>query len=179
MSVQTGRRIAGVLVMLLGAALIGYGAHHLMQNGNSSGEGLYTLSVFLLGPALAVAGSALGRLWGAFWPVMFAGLGVGLVTVSVNQDVNAVAKAFGPVAGSCLLAFALASVFGVVGKRLRAKTTAPAGGRRLRRDGHVPAAPSQRARPGHADPLIGGSADCRDDGDADLATVSSGARSRG
>src|SRR5579864_4390298 len=126
MSVQTRRRIAGVMVMLLGVALIGYGAHYLIENGTCSGtgnaatgpppscgggEGLYTMSVVFLGPALAVAGWWLARLWGALWPAVCIALGAGLVTIRTGQSATAVAKAFGPVAGTCFLAFALASVF--------------------------------------------------------------------
>ena len=132
MSVQSGRRIAGVMVMLLGVALIGYGAHYLIQNGTcpgtapvacGGGEGPYTLSVFFLGPALAVAGWRLARLWGALWPTVCIALGVGLVTIRTGQGATAVAKAFGPVAGTCFLAFALASVVSAVRRWLRARNS--------------------------------------------------------
>jgi hypothetical protein len=144
MSVLQGRRIAAVMVMVLGAALIGYGAHYLIQNGACSpaghtpagpapacgggGEGPYTLLVLVLGPALAVAGWRLGRLRGALWPATCIALGAGLVTIRVGPGATAVAKAFGPVAGTCFLGFALASAAAIAARRLRARTS-PAGGR--------------------------------------------------
>ena len=133
MSVQPGRRIAGVMVMLPGVALMGYGAHYLIQNGTCQGtgpvpacsgaEGAYTVSVFFLGPALAVAGWWLARLWGALWPTVCIALGVGLVTIRTGQSETAVARAFGPVAGTCFLAFALASVVSAVRRWLRARNS--------------------------------------------------------
>jgi len=147
MFVQSGRRIAGTMVMLLGVALIGYGAHYLIQNGTcpgtgpvacGGGEGPYTLSVFFLGPALAVAGWWLARLWGALWPTVCIALGVGLVTIRTGQGATAVAKAFGPVAGTCFLAFALASIASAV-RRWRTARSSPAG---------MPVLPANPARPG-------------------------------
>lgn len=148
MSVQSGRRIAGAMVMLLGVALIGYGAHYLIQNGTcpgtgpvracGGGEGPYTLSVFFLGPALAVAGWWLARLSGALWPTVCIALGLALVTIRTGQSATTVAKAFGPVAGTCFLAFALASVVGAVRRWLRPKGS-PAG---------MPVLPANPAGPG-------------------------------
>jgi hypothetical protein len=142
MSVQQGRRIAALMVMVLGAALIGYGAHYLIQNGACSpaghtsagpapacgggGEGPYTLLVLFLGPALAVAGWRLGRLRGALWPATCIALGVGLVTIHVGPGATAVARAFGPVAGTCFLGFALASAAAIAARRLKARIS-PAG----------------------------------------------------
>jgi len=157
MSVQPRRRIAGVMVMLTGVALIGYGAHYLIQNGTcpgtgpvpacGGGEGPYTLSVFLLGPALAVVGWWLARLWGALWPTVCIALGVGLVTIHTGQSATAVAKAFGPVAGTCFLAFALASVVSA-GRRWLGARTPPEG---------TPVSPANPAGPGTtliADPPV-------------------------
>jgi hypothetical protein len=137
MSVQQGRRIAAVIVMVLGVALIGFGAHYLIQNGACSlaghtsagpapacgggGEGPYTLSVLFLGPALAVAGWWLGRLRGALWPATCIALGAGLVTIRVGPSATVVARAFGPVAGTCFLGFALASAAAITRRRLRAR----------------------------------------------------------
>jgi hypothetical protein len=142
MFMQQGRRIAAVMVMVLGAALIGYGAHYLIQNGACSpaghtsagpapacgggGEGPYTLSVLFLGPALAIAGWRLGRLRGALWPATCIALGAGLVTIHVGPGATAVARAFGPVAGTCFLGFALASAVAIAARRLRARIS-PAG----------------------------------------------------
>jgi hypothetical protein len=135
------RRVAGAALMVLGAVLVGYGAHYLIQNGNCSstgyasagtvprcggGEGLSTLSVFVLGPALAVGGWWLGRLWGALWPATGIALGAGLITIGANPGVTAITKTFGLVAGACCLALALASVGRAVHKRLAARTTSAA-----------------------------------------------------
>jgi hypothetical protein len=136
MSVQQRRRIGAVTVMVLGVALIGCGAHYLIQNGACSpaghtsagpapacggGEGPYTLSVLFLGPALAVAGWRLGRLRGALWPATCIALGAGLITIRVGPGATAVARAFGPVAGTCFLGFTLASAAAIATRRLRAR----------------------------------------------------------
>ena len=62
---SAGRRVGGVALMLLGAALIGWGSHYLAKSGTCSGTGyvsygpvpkcgggeaLYILSTFFLGP---------------------------------------------------------------------------------------------------------------------------------
>ena len=143
MSKQQGRRIAAAMVLVLGVALIGYGAHYLIQNGacapaahtsagpapacgGGGGEGPYTLSVLFLGPALAVAGWRLGRLRGTLWPATCIALGAGLVTIRVGPGATAVARAFGPVAGTCFLGFALASAAAIAARRLRTRIS-PAG----------------------------------------------------
>jgi hypothetical protein len=150
------RRVAGAALMVLGAVLVGYGAHYLIQNGNCSstgyastgpvprcggGEGLSILSAFFLGPALAVAGWWLGRLWGALWPATGVALGTGLITIGANPGVTAITKTFGLVAGACCLALALASVGHTVHRRLAARTASAAA--------HLtPATPVSPAGPG-------------------------------
>lgn len=136
--VSAGRRVGGFALMLVGVALIGFGAHYLAVNGNCSGTGyssygpvphcgggepLYILSVFFLGPALAVVGWLLARAWGVLWPLVCVSLGAGLATIQLEKNSASGAKAFGLVAGVCLFALAVLSVVITVRKRLR--PTAP------------------------------------------------------
>ena len=129
------RRIAGVTLMLTGVALMGSGAHYLTENGTCSaghvsfgpahacggGASLYLMSVFLLAPALAVAGWWLARLGGALWPAVSAAVGAGLVTVRAGHGTAASAREFGLIAGACLLTLTLVSVVPAVRRRLRAR----------------------------------------------------------
>lgn len=134
--VSVGRRVGGVALMLAGVALIGYGAHYVTMNGNcsstgyssigpvprcSGGEALYILSVFFLGPALALVGWLLAQAWGTLWPLVCVSLGVGMVTIRLDKNAAVGAKAFGLVAGVCLFALAVLSVVLTVRKRLRRK----------------------------------------------------------
>jgi hypothetical protein len=150
------RRVGGAALMVLGAVLVGYGAHYLIQNGNcsstgyastgtvprcGSGEGLSILSVFFVGPVLAVAGWWLGRLWGALWPATGTALGGGLITIGASPGGTAITTTFGLVAGACCLALALASVGHTGHKRLAARTASTAA--------HLPpASPASPAGPG-------------------------------
>jgi hypothetical protein len=94
--VSTGRRVGGVALMVVGVALIGFGAHYLTVKGTCSGTGyistgpvakcgggepLYIMSVFFLGPALAGVGWILAQVWNLLWPLACVSLGAGLVTV--------------------------------------------------------------------------------------------------
>lgn len=134
------KRIGGAVLMLLGVALIGYGAHYLAENGNcsgtgystygpvarcSGGEGLYITSTFFLGPVLALAGWGLAQLWGTLWPTVCVALGVGLATIRIDKSAAPGAKMFGLAAGICFFALALVSVVVSTRKRLRAKTGLP------------------------------------------------------
>ena len=138
--VSAGKRIGGIALMLVGVALIGFGAHYVTLNGNcsstgyssigpvpkcSGGEALYILSVFFLGPALAVVGWLLAQAWGILWPLVCVSLGAGMVTIWIEKNSPAGAKVFGFVAGVCLFALAVLSVVLTVRKRLRQKA-APA-----------------------------------------------------
>ena len=86
------KRAGGVVLMLLGVALIGYGTHYLAKNGNcsstgyvsygpvpkcSGGEALYITSVFFLGPALAVAGWMFAQIDGVLWSSLSCASGAG------------------------------------------------------------------------------------------------------
>jgi hypothetical protein len=132
------KRIAGVALMLLGAALIGYGAHYLAENGNCSstgyasygpvpkcggGEGLYITSVFFLGPLVIFVGWALAQLWGLLWPMVCVATAAGLVTIRADSHAAPDAKAFGLGLGSCFAALALVSVGVSIRKLRRPKTT--------------------------------------------------------
>jgi len=95
------RHVLGVALMLVGVALIGYGAHFLAISGNcsstgyvsygpvpkcSGGEAFYIISVFFLGPLLAVVGWLMARLWGVLWPSVCLALGAGLVTIRLDAS---------------------------------------------------------------------------------------------
>lgn len=122
--------------MLLGVALIGYGAHYLIRNGNcsstgytsygpvprcSGAEGLYITSVFFLGPALALAGWLMSRTWGWLWPLVCVSLAAGFATIKIDAAAASGAKSLGLILGVCFLALALLSVTLRVRKRLRPK----------------------------------------------------------
>jgi hypothetical protein len=139
---SAGRRVLGVALMLLGVALIGYGAHFLAISGNCSstgyvsygpvpkcggGEAFYILSVFFLGPALAVIGWLMARLWGVLWPSVCLALGAGLITIRLDASAPSGAKTFGLVVGGCFAALAVVSVVVSLRKRLRRQAMQPAG----------------------------------------------------
>jgi hypothetical protein len=134
--------VGGVALMLLGAALIGWGSHYLAKTGNCSGTGytsygpvakcgggeaLYILSVFFLGPALAVVGWLMAQAWGVLWPAVCVSVGIGMITLYTGT--SAASGAFGLVAGLVLFALAVLSVIRTVRKRGRPKpmATGPAG----------------------------------------------------
>ena len=135
------RAIAGVALMLLGVAVMAYGAHYVTKNGNcsgtgytsygpvakcSGGEALYITSVFFLGPALAVVGWLLAGVSGVLWPAFCIAMAVGLITLREETALSAGAKAFGVVIGEVVIVLALVSVIVSVRKRRRPKA-APAG----------------------------------------------------
>lgn len=128
------KRAGGVVLMLLGVALIGYGTHYLAKNGNcsstgyvsygpvpkcSGGEALYITSVFFLGPALAVAGWMFAQIDGVLWPAVCVSAGIGLVTL--RADAAPGTQSFGVVGGILFFALAVLSVILIVRKRRRPK----------------------------------------------------------
>jgi hypothetical protein len=140
--VSAGKRVGGIALMLVGVALIGYGAHYIALTGNcsstgyssigpvpkcGSGEALYITSVFFLGPALAVVGWLMAQAWGALWPLVCVSLGVSLVTIRLEKTPSTGAKAFALLAGICLFALAVLSVVITVRKRLRRRSAPPVG----------------------------------------------------
>jgi uncharacterized membrane protein len=131
---RLGRNIGGVALMLLGVALMAWGAHHLTENGTCSNTGyvsygpvptckgnefLYITSAFFLGPAVAGVGWLMAQISGLMWPITCIGLGVSLFTI--RNDVGAApgAKAFGMLAGVSFAALAVLSVIVTLRKRHR------------------------------------------------------------
>jgi hypothetical protein len=138
------RDVGGMALMLLGVALMGYGAHYLAKTGTCSGTGyvsygpvpkcggseaLYIMSAFFIGPLIAVVGWVLVRASGLLWPTFCVGVGIGLITLRNDATAAAGAKAFGLVSGIGLFAFAVVSVIVSLRKRSerRKAKTAPAG----------------------------------------------------
>jgi Short C-terminal domain len=133
---SAAKRVSGGVLMLLGVALIGYGAHYIVRNGNCSSTGyvsygpvpkcggpeaLYITSVFFLGPALAVVGWLMSRTWHWLWPLVCVSLAGGLASLKVDNTAPSGAKSLGLVLGVCFLALAAASVTLTARKRLRPK----------------------------------------------------------
>jgi Short C-terminal domain len=141
---SAAKRIGGGVLMLAGVALIGYGSHYVIRNGNcsstgyvqygpvpkcSGAEGLYITSVFFLGPALALVGWLLARTWGWLWPLVCVSLAAGLATIKIDSTAASGAKSFGLILGVCFGALAVLSVTLTVRKRLRPKPpTLPSAG---------------------------------------------------
>jgi hypothetical protein len=134
------KRVSGGALMLLGVALLGYGAHYLIRNGNCSGtgytsygpvpkcggaEGLYITSVFFLGPALALVGWLMSRTWGWLWPLVCVSLATGLATIKIDKMAASGAKSLGLTLGVCFFALAVLSITLSVRKRLRPKPPTP------------------------------------------------------
>jgi len=134
------KRVSGGALMLLGVALIGYGAHYLIRNGNcsstgytsygpvpkcSGAEGLYITSVFFLGPVLGLVGWLMSRTWGWLWPLVCVSLAVGLGTIKIDSAAASGAKSLGLILGVCFFGLAVLSVTLSVRKRLRPKPPPP------------------------------------------------------
>jgi putative oligomerization/nucleic acid binding protein len=141
---SAGKRVGGVALMLLGVALIGWGAHYLAKNGNcsstgyvsygpvpkcSGGEALYITSTFFLGPGLAVAGWLMAQAWGVLWPAVCLSVGIGMITLYADSSAASGARSFGLVAGVVFAALAVLSIILTVRKRRRPRpaATGPAG----------------------------------------------------
>jgi Short C-terminal domain len=135
-----GRTIGGVALMLLGVALMAYGAHYLTMNGTCSSTGyvsygpvpkckgnefLYITSAFFLGPAVAGVGWLMAGISGLLWPTFCIGLAVSFITLRDDVAAPAGEKAFGLLSGYCFIALALLSVVITLRKRHR-KRNAPA-----------------------------------------------------
>ena len=146
-SPSAGKRAGGVVLMLLGVALIGYGTHYLAKNGNcsstgyvsygpvpkcSGGEALYIISTFVLGPGLALVGWTFAQIEGVLWPAVCVSAGAGLITL--QADAAPGTQSFGVVGGILFFALAVLSVILTVRKRLRPKPAA-----------HGPASPASPA----------------------------------
>ena len=138
------RTIAGVALMLLGVAVMAYGAHYVTKNGNcsgtgytsygpvakcSGGEALYITSVFFLGPALAVVGWLMAQVSGVLWPAVCVSIGIGMITLYADTSAASGKGSFGLVFGIVFFALAVLSIILTVRKRRRPKpvVTGPAG----------------------------------------------------
>ena len=164
---SAAKRVSGGVLMMLGIALLGYGAHYLIRNGNCSSTGyteygpvpkcggseaLYIMSVFFLGPALAVVGWLMAKTWGWLWPLVCLSLAAGLATIKIDKAAASGAKSLGLVLGVCFIALAVLSVTLTVRKRLRPRPAA------LPTTGVVPAGPALLdASAGVSSPASGGS----------------------
>ena len=150
---------AAVMVMVLGVALMGYGAHFLAKTGNCSGTGyvsygpvpkcgggepLYIMSAFFLGPMAAVGGWLLARAFGWLWPTFCVGMGSSMITLRNETTAASGAKTFGVVSAICLFALAVISVVVSLRKRRmrRGAQTALIGGTGPGANGAVPGAPT-------------------------------------
>lgn len=133
---SAAKRVSGGALMLLGVALIGYGSHYLIRNGScsstgytsygpvpkcSGAEALYIMSVFFLGPGLALVGWLMSRTWGWLWPLVCVGLAVGLGTIKIDKAAASGAKSLGLILGFCFFALAVLSVTLSVRKRRHPK----------------------------------------------------------
>jgi hypothetical protein len=156
---SAGRRVGGVALMLLGAALIGWGSHYLAKSGNCSstgyvsygpvpkcggGEALYILSTFFLGPALAVVGWLMAQTWGVLWPAVCVSVGIGMITLYAGTGAASGTGSFGLVVGIVFFALAVLSVILTVRKRRRPKP-AVTGSAGLAAAPSTPAAPPPTA----------------------------------
>jgi MFS family permease len=84
-----------------------------------SGEALYIMSAFFVGPLAAIGGWLLARAWGWLWPTFCVGVGAGLITLRNETTVTSGAKAFSLLSGVCLFALAAVSVAVSLRKRRR------------------------------------------------------------
>lgn len=138
---RLARTIGGVALMVIGVALMAWGAHHLTENGNCSSTGyvsygpvptckgsefLYITSAFFLGPAVAGVGWLMAGISGLMWPLTCVGYAVGFITIRNDATAAAGAKAFGLLSGVFFIALAALSVVITLRKRHR-KKTAPTG----------------------------------------------------
>jgi putative oligomerization/nucleic acid binding protein len=132
-----GRTIGGVALMLLGVALMAYGAHYLTENGTCSSTGyvsygpvpkchgnefLYITSAFFLGPAVVLVGWGMAGISGLLWPTFCVGLAVGFITIRDDVGPPAGEKAFGLLAGYFFIALAVLSVVVTLRNRHRKRT---------------------------------------------------------
>lgn len=138
------RVIVGITLMVLGVALMSYGAHFVASTGTCSGSGyvyygpvpkcsgdeaLYITSAFFVGPLAAIIGWIVAPSGVWLWPAVCIGVGTGLITISIETTATTGARAFGGVGGICLFALAGRSVIVTLRKRRRLRQTGEAAGR--------------------------------------------------
>jgi hypothetical protein len=180
-SVSPGWRVGGVVLMFLGVALMSYGAHNIAKTGNCSGTGytsygpvprcgggeaLYIMSLFFVGPLVAIGGWLLARAWGWLWPTFCVGVGVSLITLRNETTVSSGAKAFSFLSSICLFALAAVSVTVSLRKRHRRRNQREAAGPEAAVVASKPApsqfAPPSRLAPAGARAGTGGAPDAYD-----------------
>ena len=142
-SASPTRVVGGMTLMFLGVALMSYGAHFLAKTGTcsgtgyvsygpvprcGSGEALYIMSAFFVGPVAAIVGWLMAHAWGWLWPTVCIGVGAGLVTIRNETTAAAGARTFGLVGGICLFALAGFSVFVSLRKQRRSANAREAAG---------------------------------------------------
>lgn len=131
---KPARRIGGVALMLLGAALIGYGTHFLARTGTCSstgyvsygpvpkcggGEALYIMSAFFVGPLFALIGWAFAQVDGLLWPMVCVCVGTGLALIYRDHTASTGGRAAAMLAGEIFFALAVLSVGVTIRRRLR------------------------------------------------------------
>ena len=105
-----------------------------------------SVSVFFVGPALAVVGWLMAQTGGVLWPAVCVGVGIGMITLYADSGATSAARAFGLVAGIVFLALAVLSIIRTLRKRGRPEpaATGPAGVASVL---HTPAAHPPTASP--------------------------------
>lgn len=116
---QVIRGLIGLVLLVAGSALTGWGIHHIFITGNCSSTGynsygpvktcpsgfaLWLTAGIFVGPPLAIVGGLMARPRGLGIPVFLTGLGLGLLTVSSDRTAVAGAKGAGLIIGVTLLA---------------------------------------------------------------------------
>jgi len=137
------RVVVGITLMVLGVALMSYGAHFVASTGTCSGTGyvyygpvpkcsgdeaLYITSAFFVGPLAAIIGWVVAPSGVWLWPAVCIGVGTGLITISIETTATTGARAFGGVGGICLFALAGRSVIVTLRKRRGVREAGAAAG---------------------------------------------------
>jgi hypothetical protein len=134
------RRVGGLIIMLIGAGLVAWGAHYLAINGTCSStgyvsygpvptchgpEGLYITATFFGGPFVMLIGWGMARIPSVLWPVFCVFLATSFASIDLDKNESSGAHTFGLVLGAAFLALALFSVVTTVRKRLAGPPPAP------------------------------------------------------
>jgi hypothetical protein len=166
----SNRTIIGVALLLSGSVLLGVGMHHVVATGPCSstgysshygpvpfcppGEGWWIMFV-IVGILLAVFGGILsgGSSATLIVPAVFAGIGIGTLTILSDSNVTSGTKTFAAIFGGALALLGVAPALLVGGARLRGQVQVQVrNGRGRSRAPHSAAAASPRSRPAPAPP---------------------------
>ena len=134
------KRALGLGLLLIAVALMGYGVHTVIANGNCSSTGyvsygpvakcshgsefLAITGLFFLGPALLLAGWAYLKVKGVTWPAVLAGIEVGALTIRSDSGVASGAKTAGLVIALICGGLIIVSA-GFTGRRLVRRRSVP------------------------------------------------------